>query len=80
LAMEIGSRNITVNCVAPGFIDTDMTKVLTDDQKAAIMQQIPMGKLGRPEDIAAAVLFLASPDAGYVTGTTLHVNGGMYMC
>lgn len=80
LAMEIGSRNITVNCVAPGFIDTDMTKVLTDDQKNAILQQIPMGKLGRPEDVAAAVLFLASPDAGYVTGTTLHVNGGMYMC
>jgi 3-oxoacyl-[acyl-carrier protein] reductase len=80
LAMEIGSRNITVNCVAPGFIDTDMTKVLTDDQKNAILQQIPMGKLGRAEDVAAAVLFLASPDAGYVTGTTLHVNGGMYMC
>lgn len=79
LAREIGSRNITVNCVAPGFIDTDMTKVLTDDQKAAILQQIPMAKLGKPEDIAAATVFLASEQAGYVTGTTLHVNGGMYL-
>ena len=80
LALEIGSRNITVNCVAPGFIDTDMTKSLTDEQKAAILAQIPMAKLGQPEDIAAATLFLASPAAGYVTGTTLHVNGGMYLC
>lgn len=79
LAREIGSRNITVNCIAPGFIDTDMTKALTDEQKAAILLQIPMAKLGRPEDIAAATVFLASPDAGYITGTTLHVNGGMYL-
>jgi len=79
LAREIGSRNITVNCIAPGFIDTDMTKALTDEQKAAILSQIPMAKLGRPEDIAAATVFLASPDAGYITGTTLHVNGGMYL-
>lgn len=80
LALEIGSRNITVNCIAPGFIDTDMTKALTDDQKTAILTQIPMGKLGQPEDIAAATVFLASPQAGYITGTTLHVNGGMYLC
>lgn len=80
LAREVGSRNITVNCVAPGFIDTDMTKALTDDQKSAILQQIPMAKLGQPEDIAAATVFLASPEAGYITGTTLHVNGGMYLC
>jgi 3-oxoacyl-[acyl-carrier protein] reductase len=80
LALEIGSRNITVNCIAPGFIDTDMTKALTDDQKAVILNQIPMGKLGKPEDIAAATVFLASPEAGYITGTTLHVNGGMYLC
>ncbi|PXX47151.1 3-oxoacyl-ACP reductase FabG [Undibacterium pigrum] len=79
LAREIGSRNITVNCIAPGFIDTDMTRALSDDQKAAILQQIPLAKLGRPEDIAAATVFLASPDAGYITGTTLHVNGGMYL-
>ncbi len=79
LAREIGSRNITVNCIAPGFIDTDMTGALTDDQKAAILQQIPMAKLGRPEDIAAAVVFLASSGANYITGTTLHVNGGMYL-
>jgi 3-oxoacyl-[acyl-carrier protein] reductase len=79
LAREIGSRNITVNCVAPGFIDTDMTKVLSDDQKASLLQTIPLGRLGSPEEIAAAVLFLASPAAAYITGTTLHVNGGMYM-
>jgi len=79
LAREIGSRNVTVNCVAPGFIDTDMTKVLTEGQTAAILQQIPLGRLGMPEDIAAAVAFLASKEAGYITGTTLHVNGGMYM-
>jgi 3-oxoacyl-[acyl-carrier protein] reductase len=79
LAREIGSRNITVNCVAPGFIDTDMTRELGEQQVAALMQQIPLGRFGQPEDIAAAVAFLASPQAGYVTGTTLHVNGGMYM-
>lgn len=79
LAREIGSRNITVNCVAPGFIDTDMTKVLSDQQHAALLDQIPLGRLGTPEDIAAAVAFLASPQAAYITGTTLHVNGGMYM-
>ncbi|MCM0045061.1 MAG: 3-oxoacyl-ACP reductase FabG [Burkholderiaceae bacterium] len=79
LAREIGSRNITVNCVAPGFIDTDMTKALTEQQVAALLQQIPAGRFGMPEDVAAAVAFLASAEAGYVTGTTLHVNGGMYM-
>jgi 3-oxoacyl-[acyl-carrier protein] reductase len=79
LAREIGSRNITVNSVAPGFIDTDMTKVLGEDQHAALLTQIPLGRLGKPEDIAAAVAFLASPAAAYITGTTLHVNGGMYM-
>ena len=79
LAREIGSRNITVNCVAPGFIDTDMTKALNEQQVAALLQQIPAGRFGMPEDVAAAVAFLASAEAGYVTGTTLHVNGGMYM-
>jgi len=79
LAREIGSRNITVNCIAPGFIDTDMTKALGDDQHAALLTQIPLGRLGKPEDIAAAAAFLASPQAAYITGTTLHVNGGMYM-
>ena len=79
LAREVGSRNITVNCIAPGFIDTDMTKALTEQQTAALMQQIPAGRFGLPEDVAAAVAFLASPQAGYITGTTLHVNGGMYM-
>ena len=79
LAREIGSRNITVNCVAPGFIDTDMTKALNEQQIAAMLQQIPLGRFGLPEDIAAAVCFLASTQAGYVTGSTLHVNGGMYM-
>jgi 3-oxoacyl-[acyl-carrier protein] reductase len=79
LAREIGSRNITVNCIAPGFIDTDMTRELGEQQIAALMQQIPLGRFGLPEDIAAAVVFLASPQAGYITGTTLHVNGGMYM-
>jgi 3-oxoacyl-[acyl-carrier protein] reductase len=79
LAREIGSRNITVNCVAPGFIDTDMTKGLPEEQQTALKTQIPLGRLGSPEDIAHAVAFLASPQAGYITGTTLHVNGGMYM-
>jgi 3-oxoacyl-[acyl-carrier protein] reductase len=79
LAREIGSRNITVNCIAPGFIDTDMTKTLSEQQTAALLQQIPLGRFGLPEDIAAAVAFLASPQASYITGTTVHVNGGMYM-
>lgn len=79
LARELGSRNITVNCVAPGFIETDMTRALSDDQTAALMGQIPLGRLGSPSDIAQAVTFLASPEAEYITGTTLHVNGGMYM-
>ncbi len=79
LAREIGSRAITVNCVAPGFIDTDMTRALAEAQRDQLRAQIPLGRLGRPEDVAAAVLFLASPGAGYITGATLHVNGGMYM-
>ena len=79
LAREIGSRGVTVNCVAPGFIDTDMTQALTEAQRAALLQQIPLGRLGNPEDVAAVVAFLASPQAAYITGTTLHVNGGMYM-
>ena len=79
LAREIGSRNITVNCIAPGFIDTDMTKALSAEQHAALLTQIPLGRLGAPEDIAHAVAFLAGPQAAYITGTTLHVNGGMYM-
>ncbi|MBC8747712.1 3-oxoacyl-[acyl-carrier protein] reductase [Paraburkholderia sp. WC7.3g] len=79
LAREIGSRGITVNCVAPGFIDTDMTKALPEEQQTVLKTQIPLGRLGSPEDIAHAVAFLASPQAGYITGTTLHVNGGMYM-
>ncbi len=79
LAQEIGSRGVTVNCVAPGFIDTDMTRALTDEQRAALLEQIPLGRLGTPEDVAAVVAFLASPQAAYITGTTLHVNGGMYM-
>ncbi|WP_345811183.1 3-oxoacyl-ACP reductase FabG [Paraburkholderia sp. PREW-6R] len=79
LAREIGSRGITVNCVAPGFIDTDMTKTLPEEQQTALKTQIPLGRLGTPDDIAHAVAFLASPQAGYITGTTLHVNGGMYM-
>lgn len=79
LAREIGSRNITVNCVAPGFIDTDMTKTLSEQQITALLQQVPLGRLGVPEDIASAVSFLASPQASYITGTTLHINGGMYM-
>jgi 3-oxoacyl-[acyl-carrier protein] reductase len=79
LAREIGSRNITVNCVAPGFIDTDMTKGLGAEQHAALLTQIPLARLGEPTDIAHAVAFLAGPQAAYITGTTLHVNGGMYM-
>lgn len=79
LAREVGSRNITVNCVAPGFIDTDMTRALTDDQRKAVTGRIPLGRLGAASDIAAAVAFLASPAAAYITGTTLHVNGGMHM-
>jgi 3-oxoacyl-[acyl-carrier protein] reductase len=79
LAREIGSRNITVNVVAPGFIDTDMTRVLPEDQRTAMLAQVPLGRLGESEDIANAVLFLASPAAAYVTGETLHVNGGMLM-
>jgi 3-oxoacyl-[acyl-carrier protein] reductase len=79
LAREIGSRSITVNCVAPGFIDTDMTRALEEQQVSALLQQIPLARLGQPADIAAAVAFLASSQAGYITGTTLHVNGGMYM-
>lgn len=79
LAQELGSRNITVNCVAPGFIDTDMTKSLPDSQRDALLGKIPMGRLGRADEIAATVAFLASPKAGYITGNTINVNGGMYM-
>jgi 3-oxoacyl-[acyl-carrier protein] reductase len=79
LAQEVGSRNITVNCVAPGFIDTDMTKALPDAQRERLLERIPLGRLGSPDDIAHAVAFLASPQAAYITGVTLHVNGGMYM-
>ena len=79
LAREIGSRSITVNCVAPGFIETDMTAMLSGEQRAALLGTIPLGRLGRVEDVAAAVSFLASPGADYITGSTLHVNGGMHM-
>jgi 3-oxoacyl-[acyl-carrier protein] reductase len=79
LAKELATRNITVNAVAPGFIDTDMTRVLSEEQRTALLTQIPMGRLGTPEDVAAAVLFLVSPQASYITGDTLHVNGGMFM-
>lgn len=79
LAREVGARGITVNAVAPGFIDTDMTRELADEQKQALLSQIPLGRLGEPEEIAAAVAFLASPEAGYITGETISVNGGMYM-
>ena len=79
LAREVGSRNITVNSVAPGFIDTDMTRALSETQRASLSQHIPLGRLGQAEDVAAAVSFLASPAAGYITGSTLHVNGGLYM-
>lgn len=79
LARELGARNVTVNCVAPGFIDTAMTKVLEDKQREAMLASIPLGRAGLPEDVAAAVAFLASPSAAYITGTTIHVNGGMFM-
>lgn len=79
LAREVGSRNITVNCVAPGFIDTDMTLALKDAQRAKLIEHIPLGRLGSPADVASAVAFLAGPGAAYITGVTLHVNGGMYM-
>jgi 3-oxoacyl-[acyl-carrier protein] reductase len=79
LAREVGSRGITVNAIAPGFIDTDMTRALGEAQRAALNTQIPLGRLGQPGDIAAAVAFLCSPDGAYITGETLHVNGGMYM-
>ena len=79
LAREVGSRNITVNCIAPGFIETDMTRSLTEKQQQYLLQQIPLGRLGRVEEVAAAVAFFASPAAGYITGATLHLNGGMYM-
>jgi 3-oxoacyl-[acyl-carrier protein] reductase len=79
LAKELASRAITVNAVAPGFIDTDMTRALTEAQRTALLSQVPLGRLGTPEDVAAAVLFLVLPQAAYITGETLHVNGGMYM-
>jgi 3-oxoacyl-[acyl-carrier protein] reductase len=79
LAREVGSRNITVNCIAPGFIATDMTRSLTEKQQEYLMQQIPLGRLGHAEDVASAVAFIASPGAAYITGATLHVNGGMFM-
>jgi 3-oxoacyl-[acyl-carrier protein] reductase len=79
LAQEVGSRDITVNTVAPGFIDTDMTRALTEEQRTGLLQKIPLARLGAPEDIAQTVLFLASAGAGYITGETIHVNGGMYM-
>ena len=79
LARELGSRNITVNCIAPGFIDTDMTAGLAEEQQKALLAQIPLGHLGAPQDIAHAVTFIASPQAGYITGQEIHVNGGMYM-
>jgi 3-oxoacyl-[acyl-carrier protein] reductase len=79
LARELGSRNITVNCVAPGFIETDMTSALPEEQQKALLSQIPLGHLGKPADIAHAVAYLASPLAAYVTGQELHVNGGMFM-
>ena len=79
LAREVGSRNITVNCVAPGFIDTDMTKVLAAAQVAKLIESVPLGRLGNVADVAEAVRYLASPAASYVTGNTIHVNGGMFM-
>jgi 3-oxoacyl-[acyl-carrier protein] reductase len=79
LARELGSRNITVNCIAPGLIDTDMTRGLDEKQKESLIASIPLGRLGLPEDVAAAAGFLASPGAAYITGSTIHVNGGMYL-
>jgi 3-oxoacyl-[acyl-carrier protein] reductase len=79
LAQELGSRNITVNAVAPGFIETDMTHVLKEEQKAKITQGIPLGRIGRPEEVAVAVRFLCGEEAGYITGNVIDVNGGMYM-
>jgi 3-oxoacyl-[acyl-carrier protein] reductase len=79
LARELGSRNITVNCVAPGFIDTDMTRALKEEQRAAMIATVPLNRLGQPEDVAAAVAFLVSPGGAYISGSTIHVNGGMYM-
>lgn len=79
LARELGSRNITVNCIAPGFIDTDMTRELADEQARSLLAQIPLGRLGSVDEIAAAVVFLASPASSYISGATLHINGGMYM-
>jgi len=79
LARELGSRGVTVNCVAPGFIETDMTGALSEAQTTALLTQIPLGRLGSPADIAHAVAFVASPEAGYITGAELHVNGGMLM-
>jgi 3-oxoacyl-[acyl-carrier protein] reductase len=79
LAREVGSRNITVNCVAPGFIETDMTNALSAEQVSKLVGSVPLGRLGQPADIAEAVLFLASPGAAYITGNTIHVNGGMHM-
>ena len=79
LARELGSRNITVNCIAPGFIETDMTAKLSEDQQKALLSQIPLGHLGKPQDVAHAVAFVASPQASYITGQEIHVNGGMYM-
>lgn len=79
LAREVGSRNITINCIAPGFIETDMTNALSETQRLALKAQIPLGRLGTDKDVAYAVAFLASPQAAYITGTTLHINGGMYM-
>jgi 3-oxoacyl-[acyl-carrier protein] reductase len=79
LAREVGSRGITVNCVAPGMIDTDMTRALNETQRAALLATIPLGRLGQPEEIAATVVFLASPGGAYISGETIQVNGGMYM-
>jgi 3-oxoacyl-[acyl-carrier protein] reductase len=79
LAREVGSRNITVNCIAPGFIETDMTRSLTSQQQQSLIQHVPLGRLGRPEEVASVVAFIASPAAGYITGATIHVNGGMHM-
>ncbi len=79
VAREVGSRNITVNCIAPGFIDTDMTRALSDTQREALLTQVPLGRLGKVDEIAAAAVYLASEAAGYITGSTLHVNGGMFM-